>query len=101
MVDELGLLVIDVRSQIIEGNETAWQLLGVREELERRSDLTMYLEWAHATRLLTHLLHAEEAVMETWIRPRRGSSFQAQLVVSPDPRSIGRFNAVIVAARAR
>jgi PAS domain-containing protein len=94
----VGLLVIDVRSTIIDGNATAWQQLGLGEPIERRGELTKHLEWAQATRLLSHLLRGERAVMDVWIRPRSETSFQAQLLVAPDPRVVGRFHAVIVAA---
>jgi signal transduction histidine kinase/PAS domain-containing protein len=92
----VGILTLDARSRIIDGNETAWLLLGFRSSFERLTKLAPLLHWKDADRLRRELRGAERSVMELQIRPASGRPFRALVVLDPVRDRSGTFRAAIV-----
>ena len=92
----VGILTLDGRSRIIDGNETAWRLLGLRRSFERRTELALLLDLKDAGRLRHELRRAERSVMELTIRPAHGGSFPALVVLDRVHEQPGNFRAAVV-----
>lgn len=92
----VGIITLDARSRIIDGNETAWRLLGLRRAFERRTELALLLHWKDADRLRRDLRGTERSVMELQIRPAHGRPFDALLVLDPVRDQPGKFRAAVI-----
>jgi two-component system, sensor histidine kinase and response regulator len=95
----VGILVLRMGTLIVEGNATAWCLLG--QPSNDRTPLARFLDQSDADRLHLALARAERSVIEVRVRPARGAPFQALLVLEPAADQAGMFRAAIVETPSR
>jgi CheY-like chemotaxis protein len=95
-----GIMTLDARSRILEGNATARAMLGVEPPFDGRIPLARFLDEATADRLQLRLRRASErGAMALVVQPARGPAFEALLALSPTADRVGTMRAVLVDLR--
>ncbi|HUJ60396.1 MAG TPA: ATP-binding protein [Kofleriaceae bacterium] len=77
----VGIVALRAGTWIVEGNATAWRMLG--QAPKDRVPLARFLDEADADRLHIALGRSERATIEVRVRPAHGAAFQAVLAIEP------------------
>jgi CheY-like chemotaxis protein len=94
-----GIMTLDPRTRILDGNETARAMLGLERGFDGRIPLARFLDEDAADRLQLRLRRTtERGALALVVHPSHGPAFEAVLALSPAPVE-GAMRAVLVDLR--